>query len=52
MIKVYVLLCSKGYPDTYKNNIEINNLDKFKLNENEFIFHAGTKNEGKNYFKW
>ena len=42
-----IVLCSKGYPDTYKNNIEINNLDKFKLNENEFIFHAGTKNEGK-----
>ena len=42
-----IVLCSKGYPDTYKNNIEINNLDKFKLDENEFIFHAGTKNEGK-----
>ena len=42
-----IVLCSKGYPDTYKNNIEINNLDKFKVNENEFIFHAGTKNEGK-----
>tara|TARA_Y100000768_G_scaffold388849_1_gene387879 strand:- start:1646 stop:2911 length:1266 start_codon:yes stop_codon:yes gene_type:complete len=42
-----IVLCSKGYPDIYKNNIEINNLDKFKLNENEFIFHAGTKNDGK-----
>ncbi len=38
-----VVLCSNGYPDTYENNIEINNLDKIKLEENEFIFHAGTK---------
>ena len=38
-----VVLCSNGYPDTYKNNIEIKNLEKIKLEENEFIFHAGTK---------
>ena len=41
-----IVLCSNGYPDSYQNNIQINNLDKFKLKENEFIFHAGTKNEG------
>ena len=29
----------------YQNNIEIKNLDEIKLNENEYIFHAGTKNE-------
>ena len=28
------------------NNKEIKNLDKMKLNANEFIFHAGTKNDG------
>ena len=38
-----VVLCSKGYPDKYENNIEIKNLGKIKLEENEFIFHAGTK---------
>ncbi len=38
-----VVLCSKGYPEKYKNNIEINNLEKIKLKSNEFIFHAGTK---------
>ena len=40
---ICVVLCSKGYPDSYKNNIEINNLNKIILENNEFIFHAGTK---------
>ena len=39
---ICIVLCSKGYPDRYKNNSEINNLDKIDLKENEFIFHAGT----------
>tara|TARA_Y100000741_G_C18098325_1_gene495776 strand:- start:204 stop:791 length:588 start_codon:yes stop_codon:yes gene_type:complete len=38
-----VVLCSKGYPDKYENNIEIEKLEQIKLQENEFIFHAGTK---------
>ena len=38
-----IVLCSKGYPDKYKKNIEIKNLDKLVLKNNEFIFHAGTK---------
>ena len=38
-----VVLCSKGYPEKYVNNIELKNLDQIKLNVNEFIFHAGTK---------
>ncbi len=41
-----IVLCSKGYPEKYTKNIEIKNLDKIKLNQNEFIFHAGTKNKG------
>ena len=40
-----IVLCSKGYPEIYKNNIEIKNLKDIKLNQNEFIFHAGTKKE-------
>ena len=40
-----IVLCSKGYPEIYKNNIEIKNLIDIKLNQNEFIFHAGTKKE-------
>ena len=37
-----VVLCSKGYPDNYKKNIKINNFDKLLLNENNYLFHAGT----------
>ena len=38
-----IVQCSKGYPETYENNKEINNLDKIILTDNEYIFHAGTK---------
>tara|TARA_B100001741_G_C16549165_1_gene598403 strand:- start:2119 stop:3384 length:1266 start_codon:yes stop_codon:yes gene_type:complete len=41
-----IVQCSKGYPETYENNMEIKNLDKIVLNKNEFIFHAGTKING------
>ena len=40
-----VVLCSKGYPNTYQKNVLINNLENFTLDENNFIFHAGTKKE-------
>ena len=40
---ICVVLCSKGYPDDYKNQIEIKNLDNIYLKDNQFIFHAGTK---------
>ncbi len=43
---ICIVLCSKGYPDNYKNNLEIN-LDKLDLKDNQFIFHAGTKLDGK-----
>ena len=39
-----IVLCSKGYPDEYKKNIEITNLNKISLFKNQFVFHAGTKN--------
>tara|TARA_B100000003_G_C10927668_1_gene369849 strand:- start:947 stop:2212 length:1266 start_codon:yes stop_codon:yes gene_type:complete len=38
-----IVLCSKGYPEDYQKNIEIKNLEKIKLERNEFIFHAGTQ---------
>ena len=38
-----IVLCSNGYPDTYKKNIEIPNLDKITSNNNSFIYHAGTE---------
>ena len=37
-----VVICSKGYPDIFKKNILINNLDKFKLDNNEYCYHAST----------
>ena len=40
-----VVLCSKGYPDTYQKNILIDNIENLNIDENNFIFHAGTKKE-------
>ncbi len=42
-----VVVCSKGYPETFKKDIEIKNLANIKLNSNQYLFHAGTskKNE-------
>ncbi len=38
-----IVLCSKGYPGSYKKNSQIKNIDKIKLSKKDFIFHAGTK---------
>ena len=38
-----VVLVSKGYPEKFKNNVEIKKISGLKLRENEYIFHAGTK---------
>ena len=38
-----VVLCSRGYPDEFKKNIPIKNLDQIKLNDNMYCYHAGTK---------
>tara|TARA_B100001057_G_scaffold283246_1_gene283601 strand:- start:938 stop:2200 length:1263 start_codon:yes stop_codon:yes gene_type:complete len=42
-----VVLCSNGYPNDFKKNIEINNLDNIKLNLDNFMFHAGTLKKNK-----
>ncbi len=39
---ICIVLCSKGYPDKYKNET-LDNLEQLELKENQFIFHAGTK---------
>ena len=39
---ICVVLCSKGYPEKFENNIEIKDLDQLKLLKNQNIFHAGT----------
>ena len=37
-----IVLCSKGYPDKYKKNILVNNLEKIKNDFFNLCFHAGT----------
>ena len=45
-----VVLCSKGYPDEFKKDILIKDINNIKLNNDEYCFHAGTKlNENKVY---
>ncbi|WP_415308150.1 phosphoribosylamine--glycine ligase [Candidatus Pelagibacter sp. Uisw_099_02] len=39
-----IVLCARGYPDEYKKNILIENLDKIKITNREYIYHAGTIN--------
>ncbi len=45
-----IVLSSKGYPDKFKKNIKINNLKKLELTNNDFIFHAGTKEINKEIY--
>ena len=45
-----IVLCSKGYPDEFKKNVPIHNLNKIRLNNNEYCYHAGTINGGKEIY--
>ena len=38
-----VVLCSKGYPETFEKNVIIKNFNSIKLDEKDYLFHAGTK---------
>ena len=40
---ICIVLCSKGYPDKFQNNVEIKKLEKIEPKKNNYIFHAGTK---------
>jgi len=45
-----IVLCSKGYPDEFTKNVEIKNLDRIKVNKNEYCYHAGTSiQDGKTF---
>ena len=45
-----IVMCSNGYPEKFDKNIEIKNIDKIFLNEDEYLFHAGTsEKKGKVY---
>ena len=37
-----IVVCSKGYPDSFEKNVEIKNLSKIILDKDEYLFHAGT----------
>ena len=47
---ICVVLCSKGYPNKYKNVVKINNLHKILHTKNNFLFHGGTKLIKNNFF--
>ena len=38
-----IVLCAKGYPGSYRKNLRIKNINKFKPSKTNFIYHAGTK---------
>ncbi len=38
-----IVLCSNGYPDIYKKNIEIPSIENIKNDNSFFIYHAGTE---------
>ena len=40
---ICIVLCSKGYPETYKNNVELN-LGKLNLKKKSIYFSCGYKN--------
>jgi len=37
-----IVVCSKGYPDTFKKKLLIKNIDDIKLSADEYLYHAGT----------
>tara|TARA_B100000900_G_scaffold396017_1_gene394944 strand:- start:539 stop:1804 length:1266 start_codon:yes stop_codon:yes gene_type:complete len=45
-----VVVCSNGYPEAFEKNLEIYNLNKVNLRDEDYLFHAGTlKKENKIY---
>ena len=38
-----IVLCSNGYPESYKKNIEIPNFFNLEQDNKNFIYHAGTE---------
>ena len=45
-----VVICSKGYPDNYKKYVEIKDLENINLDENNYLFHAGTEKRDKKIY--
>ena len=45
-----IVVCSKGYPDIFKKNIEIKNLEEINLEGSNYLFHAGTQKKNEKIF--
>jgi phosphoribosylamine--glycine ligase len=37
-----IVVCSNGYPDVFRKNVEIKNIKSIKSDESNYLFHAGT----------
>ena len=47
---ICIVLCSKGYPNKFRSNVELKNLNEIKKSKNEYIFHAGTVKKNSSFF--
>ena len=45
-----VVVCSKGYPEKFKKHIEIKNLRKINLENDDYLYHAGTLKKNRKYY--
>jgi len=45
-----IVVCSKGYPDEFKKNIELENIKNVYENKHNYLFHAGTKKENNSVY--
>ena len=50
MKSLCIVVCSKGYPDKFQKNIKLPNLKKIKLDNSNFLFHAGTSKKKEEIF--
>ena len=45
-----IVVCSKGYPEKFKKNVEIQNINNLETDHGEFCFHAGTLKRDKKIY--
>ena len=45
-----IVVCSKGYPEEFKKNVEIQNINNLETDYDEFCFHAGTLKRNKKIY--
>ena len=45
-----VVMSSSGYPQKYKKNTLIENLNTINISKDYYIYHAGTKRKGHQWF--